>query len=303
MRNKRIAVLGTGLMGKGIAHTFAINDFHVDLYGHSEGFQEQVLVYLQYEEEKGRLTETERQKILGNLRLLKMGRDYEELRHSSLVIEAVKEDKDLKKEIFQMINQYTFPNTMIASNTSTFSITELASATKTPEKVVGMHFISPVPKMKLVEIVKGYRTEEEVVENAKAIVRQIGKNPCVVKDNPGFVFTRLFVQFVNEAANVLSEGVIDSPQQLDQMMMDGMGLAVGPLKLIDLTGVDIIYNSMKSMYDHLHDSKFSPSLELKKMMDAGFLGRKAGKGFYHYTDEEFGRRSRKKRGEIIHGKI
>lgn len=303
MRNGRIAVLGTGLMGKGIAHIFALNGFKVDLYGYSEDFRTKIEAYLKHEEARQRLAERERQKILGNLRLLNMGTDFEALRQSSLIIECVKEDKGLKKDIFKTIDKYIFPNTVIASNTSTFSITELAAVTNRPEKVIGMHFISPVPQMRLVEVIKGYRTDEETVEEVKRIVKQIGKNPCVVKDNPGFVFTRLFVQLVNEAAIVLSEGIVDTPQELDQMMMDGMGLPVGPLRLIDLTGADIIYNSMKSMHDNLHDSKFSPSLELKKMLDAGYLGRKTGCGFYSYGKEEGPSFASLRKGERIDGEI
>lgn len=282
MSINKVAVIGTGLMGKGIAHTFALNGFKVNLFGRTDGYREKFLKYIEYEEKMERLTEKERQKILGNISFNSIKDECEQLINSHLVIETIKEDKEMKKEIFEIIDRNTRDEAIIASNTSTFSITELASVTKIPEKVIGVHFISPVPKMKLVEIVKGYRTSGEVVQAIENVVSRINKNPCVVKDGPGFVFNRMLVPLVNEAIFILSNNLVDSAATLDAIMEDGLNLNVGPLKLADLVGIDVIYYSMLSLYENLNDTKYRPAPELKKMVDAGFLGKKAGRGFYNY---------------------
>lgn len=282
MGKYKVAVIGSGLMGTGIAHTFAVRDFQVDLYGHSKNFRDKVLRYLHHEEKQKRLTKEEKHRILKNLKFYHMGQDYERLQECDLVIETVKEDKALKKEVLREIDPYMDERTIIGSNTSTFSITELASELKRPENMLGIHFVSPVPMMRMVEIVKGYRTGSDVVERVKEIVLSIDKNPYVVKDNPGFVFNRMLVPFLNESILLLDSGLVEGPEELDRMVMDGFNLKVGPLKLADLVGIDVIYHSMMSLYENFHDPKYRPSPALKRMVDAGYLGRKTGMGFYCY---------------------
>lgn len=283
MERFKIAVIGSGLMGTGIAHTFALKDIQVDLYGHSRNFRDKVLQYLQREEQKERLSKKEKQKILGNLRFLSMGQDYDQLRGCELVIETVKEDKHLKKAVLKEIDHYVGEFTIIGSNTSTFSITELGSVLKNPENMLGIHFVSPVPIMPLVEVVRGYRTHQDTVDKAKRVVQLIEKNPYVVKDNPGFAFNRMLVPFINESVLLLNSGLVAGPEDLDQMIMDGLNLKVGPLKLADLVGIDVIYDSMMSLYENLNDPKYRPTPALKRMVDAGYLGRKTGRGFYSYV--------------------
>lgn len=278
----RVGVIGTGLMGRGIAHAFAVNGFEVDLYGHSDGFRKKILEYIEYEEKKQRITKKQAQNILSNLNFLSIKNDHKELMTRELVIETIKEDKEIKKKLLKLIDENTKEEVIIASNTSTFSITELASVTTKPNRVIGMHFFSPVPQMKLVEIIKAYRTSENVVEKIEKVVNEINKSPRVVNDSPGFVMSRLFVPFINEAVILLSQGFAENAETIDEIMKYGLNLKIGPLRLADLTGIDTIYYSMLSLYENLNDPKYRPATELKMMVDAGYLGRKSGKGFYEY---------------------
>ncbi|SKC76426.1 3-hydroxyacyl-CoA dehydrogenase family protein [Maledivibacter halophilus] len=278
----RVGVIGTGLMGRGIAHAFAVNGFEVDLYGHSDGFRKKILEYIEYEEKKQRITKKQAQNILSNLNFLSIKNDHKELMTRELVIETIKEDKEIKKKLLKLIDENTKEEVIIASNTSTFSITELASVTTKPNRVIGMHFFSPVPQMKLVEIIKAYRTSKNVVEKIEKVVNEINKSPRVVNDSPGFVMSRLFVPFINEAVILLSQGFAENAETIDEIMKYGLNLKIGPLRLADLTGIDTIYYSMLSLYENLNDPKYRPATELKMMVDAGYLGRKSGKGFYEY---------------------
>ncbi len=282
MTSPVIAVIGTGLMGKGIGHTFALNNCKVHMYGRSPNHQDIMYEYLNHEVEKNRITKLESDKILDNMEFMFMPEDYPSLQNADLIIETVKEDKPLKLKILKEIESYASSKCIMASNTSTYSITELGSVLERPDQFLGLHFISPVPLINLVEIIRGYQTTEEIIDATKAIITKIEKEAFVVTDSPGFIINRLLVPFLNEAAIMMSEGIVESPQVLDEIMKRAMNLNKGPLELADLIGLDSIFYSMESLYYNFSDSKYRPSVYLKNMVNAGRLGRKSGKGFYDY---------------------
>ncbi|MEA4962228.1 3-hydroxyacyl-CoA dehydrogenase family protein [Lutispora sp.] len=286
MGKGEVAIIGTGLMGRGIAHSFANNGYRVSMFGYSQGYKSRVIDYFKHEVIKKRITEYEMDQLLSRIRFLNMNGDLDKLYTADIVIEAVKEEKQLKKDIFKQIDKYAAKDCIIATNTSTYSITEIGAILKRPERFLGMHFISPVQIMDVVELVKGYRTSQDTIDVARQIVISINKVSYVVKDNPGFVINRLLVPMFNEASMIISEGLVDSPEMLDELMKEAMNLKIGPLMLADLVGLDSIYYSIKSLYDNFHDSKYRPCLHLKKMVEAGYLGKKSGKGFYEYEDRE-----------------
>ncbi|GAU79286.1 3-hydroxyacyl-CoA dehydrogenase family protein [Fusibacter sp. 3D3] len=286
MKNCDIAVIGTGLMGKGISHLFAQNGYTVHIYGRSLDHKDKMMSYLEHELKKGRITKAALNTIKSNLEFLMLDTDLEQLSKVGFVIETIKEDQALKHDLLQKMDRYISEDCLVASNTSTYSITKLGSSLKNPELFLGMHFMSPVPMMNAVEIIRGYRTSQTAIDQALDIVKSIQKESFLVKDTPGFVINRLLVPFFNEASMMMSEGLVSSPKMLDDIMKKAMNLKNGPLELADLIGLDSIYYSMESLYDNFHDSKYRPCCHLKNMVDAGYLGRKTGKGFYDYNTEE-----------------
>ncbi|MCK4258980.1 MAG: 3-hydroxybutyryl-CoA dehydrogenase [Halanaerobiales bacterium] len=279
---ERIAVVGTGLMGSGIIHVFAQHGFKVDIYGNSQNYEEKLLDYFDNEVNKGRLKESEKEAIIDKLEFYYISSDLENIQKADFVIETIKEVKELKLELFKQIDQYMRDDMILVSNSSTFSITELASVTSRPHRILGMHFISPVPMIDIVEIIKGLCTSEEIIEVTRQLCIKINKQHILVDDHPGFVFNRIFLMWINEAVFVQMENLTKKPEDIDEIMKLGMNIKVGPLKLIDLVGLDTIYYSLKSLFENLHDQKYRPCPLFKKMLDANHLGRKTGKGFYNY---------------------
>ena len=282
MNNFTVAVVGTGLMGKGIGHTFAANDCKVYMYGRSPNHQDKMYEYLDHEVEKNRISSDERQSILDNMEFMFIPEDYPTLGQMDMIIETVKEDKALKLEVLKDLESHASSKCILATNTSTYSITELGSVLERPERFLGLHFISPVPLIDLVEIIRGYQTSDDYVEKGCSVVEKISKKSFVVSDSPGFIINRLLVPFLNEASIMMSEGIVQSPEVLDEIMKRAMNLKKGPLELADLIGLDSIFYSMESLYYNFSDSKYRPSVYLKNMVNAGHLGRKSGKGFYNY---------------------
>ncbi|WP_176431524.1 3-hydroxyacyl-CoA dehydrogenase family protein [Anaerovirgula multivorans] len=277
-----MAVIGTGLMGSGIIHVYADHGYQIDIYGNSDRYKDKVVAYFDNEVYKGRMSEEKRELILKNLNYYFIASDLENIKNTNFVIETIKEDKELKQTLFKNMDTYLKDDAILVSNTSTFSITGLGSVLQRPENFAGMHFISPVPIIKVVEIVKGLRTSEATLNQVIQSCHEINKRDIMVDDHPGFVFNRIFLLWANEAVLVLMENLTKNPENIDEIMKRGMNLKVGPLKLIDLAGLDTVYYSLLSLYEHLHDIKYRPCPLLKKMLDAGYLGRKTGRGFYIY---------------------
>lgn len=282
---KAIGVVGAGTMGSGIAQVAAASGFEVILRDISEealdrGFRiiERSLGKLT---KRDKLSEREAGKILGRVnRTIDLG----EMKKADAVIEAAFEKIDVKKGIFSELDKVCRPEVILATNTSSLSITEVASSTSRPEKVVGMHFFNPVPVLPLVEIVQGLTTSDETVEFAYQLAKRLGKSPIKTKDQPGFIVNRILVPYMNEAAFALMEGV-GSAEEIDQAMKWGANMPIGPLALFDLVGIDVALDVLEVLYRELSDSKFRPAPILRQMVRAGRLGRKTGKGFFDYTEK------------------
>jgi 3-hydroxybutyryl-CoA dehydrogenase len=204
------------------------------------------------------------------------------MKDADFVVEAAVENEDIKSGIFKKLDGICRPEVVLATNTSSISITRIASATRRPDKVIGMHFMNPVPVMKLVEIIRGLQTSQQTVAAIQALVSRLEKVPVEVKDSPGFVSNRILMPMINEAIFCVYEGVAD-PEAVDSVMKLGMNHAMGPLTLADLIGLDVCLNIMETLYEGFNDSKYRPCPLLKKMVAAGKLGRKSGEGFYHYA--------------------
>ena len=280
----KIAVIGSGTMGNGIAHVFAQHGFKVSIIDISEDALKKAITTidknLSRQVEKGTITADEKQLTLSNLSTTTFMK--EGLQDVELVVEAATENLELKLKIFKDLDEVTKPGTILASNTSSISITKIASVTKSPGNVIGMHFMNPVPIMKLVEIIRGYSTSNETTEVIMELSKKLGKIPVEVNDYPGFVANRILMPMINEAIYSLYEGVA-GVEEIDNVMKLGMAHSMGPLQLADFIGLDICLSILRVLHDGFGNPKYAPCPLLVNMVQAGNKGVKSGSGFYQYT--------------------
>lgn len=281
---KKVAVIGAGTMGNGIAHVFAMTGHHVSLIDVSQAALEKALNTISKNLDrmvaKGSITEADKSATLSNITTytdMKSG-----VASAELIVEAATENVDLKLKIFRDLDELADPNAILATNTSSISITKIAGVTKRADKVIGMHFMNPVPVMKLVEIINGYNTSKEVSETIFNKSKELGKIPVVVNDYPGFVANRILMPMINEAIITLFEGVA-GVEEIDTVMKLGMAHPMGPLQLADFIGLDVCLSILNVLYEGLGNPKYAPCPLLVNMVTAGKLGVKSGEGFYVYT--------------------
>jgi 3-hydroxybutyryl-CoA dehydrogenase len=279
---KKIGVVGAGTMGSGIAQIAAQAGFDVVMCDIEEPFVQSGLSKIEKNlskaVEKGKMSVEEKASVLSRVKGTLL---LEDLAEVDVVIEAVIEDRKTKKDVLSSLDKICRPTTILASNTSSIPITELAAATKRPDRVIGMHFVNPVQVMKLVEVIKAIQTSRETNETVKSLAIRLGKTPMEVNDFPGFALNRVLVPMINEAAYCLMEGVA-SAETIDQVMKLGANHPMGPLELGDLVGLDICFSIMEVLYSEYGDPKYRPCPLLRRYVQAGRLGRKTGRGFYTY---------------------
>ena len=280
---ENIAVIGAGTMGNGIAHVFAQRGFKVQLIDAQAPALEKAMATIEknLDRQISKQTITAEDKAI-TLSNIQTSTSIEKgVVHADLVIEAATENAEIKKKIFASLDQYAKPACILATNTSSISIAQLAAATKRPTLVIGMHFMNPVPIMKLVEIINSNATAASVTDTIVALTKKIDKIPCVVKDAPGFIANRILMPMINEAIHAFSEGISDAAT-IDQIMKLGMAHPMGPLQLADYIGLDVCKNIMTIMEEGFNNSKYAPAALLVKMVEQGKLGVKTGEGFYKY---------------------
>lgn len=281
---KSISVIGSGTMGNGIAHVFAQHGYQVSLVDVSASQLEKALLTISKNMDrqvaKGSISEAEKNQALAKISTFT---NLEEgVKLADLVVEAATENMSLKLDIFRQLDQFAPSNAILASNTSSISITKIAAVTKRPTQVIGMHFMNPVPVMKLVEVIRGYATSNQVTEIIMDLSRNLSKDPVEVNDYPGFVANRILMPMINEAVYTLYEGVA-GVSEIDTVMKLGMAHPMGPLQLADFIGLDVCLSILKVLHEGFGNPKYAPCPLLVNMVEAGFKGVKSGEGFYHYT--------------------
>lgn len=283
MTIKQIAVIGAGAMGNGIAQVCATSGYHVTMIDNDpqaiERAKKTIAQSVEKLYSKGKLTAEARDNALEGIRT---STDLAAAADADLAIEAVSENKAVKVMIFEELNRITRPDVILASNTSSISLTEIAAATTRPTRVIGVHFMNPVPLMTLVEIIRGYDTDQATLETILELTRSLGKTPVEAADYPGFISNRILCPMINEAIFCVMEGV-GTPEAIDTVMRLGMNHPMGPLTLADFVGLDVVLAVMDVLYDGLGDPKYRACPLLRKMVAAGHLGKKSGRGFYTYN--------------------
>ena len=284
---KNIAVIGAGTMGNGIAHTFAQNGYRVQLVDVNQKALGEALSTISKNLDrmiqKGTITENDKNKTLANITTFT--NLVEGVEYASLVVEAATENEALKLEIFKALDEACPEDTILATNTSSISITRIASVTSRSTQVIGMHFMNPVPVMPLVEIIEGYNTSKNVTDFIVELTKEIGKTPVIVKDYPGFIANRILIPMINEAIEALQCGV-SGVLEIDAIMKLGMAHPMGPLELADFIGLDVCCSILEVMHEGFKNPKYAPNPLLKNMVSAGKLGKKSGEGFYDYSNDK-----------------